>query len=87
MKKMEVEMNKLIYLGLSMLDISKTLIYEFCYDYIKRKYRDKVNLCYTDTDSFIIYIELKIFTKALLMMLKDGLIHLTMMKMMKDHFQ
>ena len=49
-------MNKPIYLSLSILDISKTLMYEFWYDYIKPKYEDRAKLCYTDTDSFVIYI-------------------------------
>ena len=80
-------MNKPIYLGLSTLDISKTLLYEFWYDYIKPKYVDRAKLCYTDTDSFVIHIEIEDFYKILPMMLKDGLIHLTMMKMIKDHFQ
>ena len=54
-------MNKLIYLGMSILDISKTLMYEFWYDYIKPKYQDKAKLCYMDTDSFVIQIETKDF--------------------------
>ena len=57
MKKTEVKMNKPIYLGLSILEISKTLMYEFWYDYMKPKYNDKVKLCYLDTDSFIMNIK------------------------------
>ena len=40
MKKMKLIVNKPVYLGMSILDISKTLMYEFCYDYIKQKYGD-----------------------------------------------
>ena len=56
MKKIKVEMNKPVYLGTSILDISKTLMYKLWYDYIKPKYEDSSKLCYTDSDSFIIYI-------------------------------
>ena len=55
MKKTEIHMNKPVYLGLSILELSKTLIYEFWYDYVKPKYGEKTKLCYIDTDSFIIY--------------------------------
>ena len=57
MKKTKVKMNKPIYLGLSILEISKILMYEFWYDYMKPKYNDNVKLCYMDTDSFIINIK------------------------------
>ena len=61
MKKIRVKMAKPLYLGMSILDISKTLMYEFWYDYIKPKYGDRAKLCYTDTDSFIIYIKTEDF--------------------------
>ena len=54
-------MNMPVYLGMSILDISKTLMYEFWYDYIKPKYKDKAKLCYMDTDSFVIHIETEDF--------------------------
>ena len=57
MKKTKVEMNKPVYLCMSMLDISKTLMYEFWYGYIKPKYGDRAKLYYTDTDRFVIYIK------------------------------
>ena len=63
MKKVEVKMNKPIYLGQAILDISKTLMYEFWYNYIKPKYGDKARLCYMDTDSFVIYIKTEDFYK------------------------
>ena len=61
-KKTKVKMNNLIYLDMSMLDISKTLMYEYWHDYIKPKYQrtcrqEKAKLCYMDTDSFIINIK------------------------------
>ena len=59
MKRTKVKMNKPIYLGLSILEISKLLMYEFWYDYMKLKYDDKVKLCYTDTDSFKMSIKTK----------------------------
>ena len=63
MKKRELYMNKPIYLGQAILDISKTLMYEFWYDYIKPMYGDKVKLCYMDTDSFVIMMERDYFFK------------------------
>ena len=63
MKKVKVKMNKPIYLGLSILEISKIIMYEFWYDYVKKKYGDMVKLCYMDTDSLIINIKTKDFYK------------------------
>ena len=54
MKKTKVKINQPVYLGMSILDISKMLMYEFWYDYIKPKYGDRVKLLYMDTDSFVI---------------------------------
>ena len=63
MKKTKVKMNKPIYLGLSILEISKILMYEFWYDYMKPKYDNNVKLCYMDTDSFIMDIKTNDFYK------------------------
>ena len=63
MKKTKVKMNKPVYLRLSILEISKILMYEFWYDYIKPKYSDNVKLCYMDTDSFIMHIKTEDFYK------------------------
>ena len=63
MKAIKIEMNKPVYLGLLLLEISKTLIYEFWYDYISPKYQNNVKLSYIDTDSFIIHIKTDNFYK------------------------
>ena len=56
-------MNKPVYLGLSILEIGKTLMYEFWYDYMKPKYADNVKLYYMDTDSFVMHIKTEDFYK------------------------
>ena len=63
MNKTKVKMNKPIYLGLSISDISKILMYEFWYDYMKPKYGNRVKLCYMDTDSFVMNINTTDFYK------------------------
>ena len=63
MKRTKVKLHKPIYLGLSILNVSKILMYEFWYDYMKPKYNDNVKLCYTDTDSFVMNIKTKDFYK------------------------
>ena len=57
MRKREITMNKPVYIGQAILNLSKTLMYEFHYDYMRPKYGSKVNLCYMGTDSFIYEIE------------------------------
>ena len=63
MRKTEIKMNKPVYLGQSILDISKTLMDEIYYNYLKKKYGDKIKLCYTDTDSFFIHVLTEDFYK------------------------
>ena len=63
MRRTKVKMNKTIYLELSILEISKILMHEFWYDYMKPKYGDNVKLCYMDTNSFIMNIETEDFYK------------------------
>ena len=77
-------MNKPVYLGLSILEISKTLMYEFWYDYIKPKYQNNAKLCYMDTDSFIINIKTDDFCEDIA---NDGEKHLIhqIMKLI-DHY-
>ena len=50
-------MNKPVYFGLSILDLSKTVMHEFWYDYVKPKYGKNAKLCYMDTDSFIVHVK------------------------------
>ena len=63
MNKTKVKMNKPIYLGLSILEISKILMHGFWYDYMKPKYNDNMKLCYIDTDSFVMNIKTEDFYK------------------------
>ena len=63
MKKIKIKISRPIYLGLSILDISKILMYEFWYDYMKPKSGNDVKLCYMDTDSFVMNIKTEDFYK------------------------
>ena len=56
MGKIKVMMDKPVYLGQAMLDLSKTVMYEFHYDYMKPKF-DKLQLYYMDTDSFLYHVK------------------------------
>ena len=89
MKKTQIIMDKSIYLVLPILDISKTKMYDFWFDYLKPKYNEKVKLCYMDADSFIVHMRilfillvlfiLFISTKILQKMLKkDSTLHIIM---------
>ena len=84
MKKIKVNMNKPVYLDVSILEISKILIYEFWYNYIKPKYQNNVKLCHMDTNSFIINIKTKNVYETLQMMLKKDLTHQIMKSI--DHY-
>ena len=63
MKKTKLYFNKPVYLGMSILDLSKSLMYDFHYNYVKTKYEDKAKLLFTDTDSLAYEIKTKDFYK------------------------
>ena len=63
MKKTSLTMNKPVYLGMCILDLSKTLMFDFHYKYIKPKYGNKAKLLFTDTDSFLYEIQTEDFYK------------------------
>ena len=61
MGKIKVVMNKPVYLRQAILDLSKIVMYEFHYDYMKPKFKDNIQLCYMDTDSLIYHIKTEDF--------------------------
>ena len=71
MKKTSLTMNKLVYLGMCILDLSKTIMYDFHYNYIKPKYGNKAKLLFTDTDSLMYEIETEDFYKDIVKDVKD----------------
>ena len=86
MRTIKLIKNKPVYLDQAILDISKTLMYEFWYNYIKPKYQEKAQLCDMDTDTFIIHIKTEYFYKDIAndVKKKNGLIHLHMTKTIKS---
>ena len=71
MKKTSLTMNKPVYLGMCILDLSKTIMYDFHYNYIKPKYGENAKLLFTDTDSFLYEIETEDFYKDISKDVKD----------------
>ena len=71
MKKTEVYFNKPVYVGQSILDLSKTLMFDFHYNYIKKKYGKKSELLFTDTDSLMYEIKTKDFYKDIYIDVKN----------------
>ena len=71
MKKTSLTMNKPVYLGMCILELSKTIMYDFHYNYIKPKYGEKAKLLFTDTDSLMYEIETEDFYKDISGDVKD----------------
>ena len=71
MKKTKLTFNKPVYLGMCILDLSKTLMYDFHYNYIMQKYGDKARLLFTDTDSLMYEIQTEDFYKDISKDVKD----------------
>ena len=63
MRKTRLDFNKPVYLGMCILDLSKTLMYDFLYNYIGQKYGNKAKLLFTDTDSLMYEIQTEDFYK------------------------
>ena len=61
MEKVKLTYNKPVYVGLTVLELSKTVIYNFYYEYIKAKYGDIAILCYRDTDGLVLLVETRDF--------------------------
>ena len=71
MKKTEVYFNKPVYVGQAILDLSKTLMFDFNYNYIKKKYKNRAELMFTDTDSLLYHIHTADFYQDISYDIKD----------------
>ena len=71
MGKIKIVMNKPVCLGQAILDLSKIVMYEFHYNYMKQKYPEELTFCYMDTDSLIYDIETDDFYKDIAKDVKD----------------
>ena len=87
MKKTRVKVNKPLYLGMSTLDISKTFMYNFWYYYFKQSMGLEQNYVIRILIALLFILKLKIFLKIFLVMLKNGVIRLTLIKIIKGLFQ
>ena len=85
MEKTEIKMNKPVYLGQAILDLSNTLMYEFHYNYMRPKYSSKFKLCYMDTDSFVYEIETEDFYRDIAKDVEKSLIQVDIQKMKTGH--
>ena len=85
MIKIKIKMNKPVYLGLSILNISKIVMYEYCYNYLKLIYGNSVELYCMDPDSFIVRRKKIMFMQTLQKILRKDLTHQNMKLL--DHYQ
>ena len=86
MRKFQILINKSVYLGFPRLELSKIVIHEFRYDYLKPNYCEKAKLCYMDTGSFIVHVKTNdIYIRTLQKRLEKGLILQTTSSI--DHYE
>ena len=84
MKKTEVYFNKPIYVGQAILDISKTSMFDFHYNYIRKKYNNKAELLFTDTDSLMYLIQTDDFYQDIN---KENSTHLIILKIIHQEYK